>query len=401
MKRKIFNVLFALVLVLSFSLVMAVPAMAVVATAPELGTAKSFAVLGGPAVTLTDSTITGDVGSGFANPDPGSVVSVTTSDIEGETYIGDLVAVAAYNDAFGTGGAYEELAGGPAGVTKSGTLDGENLPPGVYEFAAAAALDGTLTLDADGDPSAVWIFKIGGALSAGTFSVVMDDGGMARNVFWWVANGVTLTDSNFQGTILAGADITVTRGTFSGRALATGEVTSTGTSTANKNPITVPDAASISLNEAFYLTSGTVDVTVFDDAANTNPVVKNVITVYASSDTDSVVTLGNTLTLTETSYNTGIFTSSFTLIPTPPPAAGQVVVTNGDSIYVKYTAVSSVLYTAMALVDTTVPTIDATLTVSGTGGPWSVPPITIIPCTIPVITATSLVLGHLSIQLPL
>jgi len=222
-KKRILSTLFALVLVLTMSLMTAVPALA--ATAPDLGTAKSFAVLG-TAVTLTDAIVTGDVGSTGAN------VTNTTSTITGTVYEGGADAVvAAYSDFLS---AYDALAGVvPDGEALTGTLADITLSPGVYGFDAAATLTGTLTLDAGGDADAVWIFKIGtdtGALTGTNFfsSVVMDNDGVASNVFWWVAEAATLTDSNFQGTILAGADITLTRGTFMGNALATGAVTLTG-----------------------------------------------------------------------------------------------------------------------------------------------------------------------------
>jgi hypothetical protein len=77
-----------------------------------------------------------------------------------------------------------------------------------------------------------------GALTGTNFTVRMTGGGVPCNVTWWVAQAATLTDSTFVGTILAGADITITRGTFAGDAFAggtgtvdvpTGEVTMTGT----------------------------------------------------------------------------------------------------------------------------------------------------------------------------
>jgi hypothetical protein len=188
---------------------------------PSLGAASGFAALaGGPAagaVTCTTSTVTGDIG----------VVAPGTFTNTGCTMAGtiDTNAVAAYAD-FLT--AYDTLHfNTPCDQTLTGTLAGVTLSPGVYCFTAAAALTGTLTLDGPAD--AVWIFKIGtggtGALTGTSFSVVMagDAAGAAcPNVYWWVAQDATLTTSNFQGTILAGADITVTNGTFHGDALAGG-----------------------------------------------------------------------------------------------------------------------------------------------------------------------------------
>jgi hypothetical protein len=57
--------------------------------------------------------------------------------------------------------------------------------------------------------------------------VVVLDPGQACNVSWWVNGGATLTTSNFVGTILVGAAITVTGGKFNGHALATAAATLT------------------------------------------------------------------------------------------------------------------------------------------------------------------------------
>ena len=109
------------------------------------------------------------------------------------------------------------------------TLGSTTLASGVYCFPAGLTLTGTLTLTGSGP----WIFKIGtggtGALTGTNFNVVMAGGGNPCNVTWWVAQAATMTDSNFIGTILAGAAITLTRGTFHGDALAKAAVTITGT----------------------------------------------------------------------------------------------------------------------------------------------------------------------------
>ena len=120
---------------------------ALAATAPDLGTADSFAVLGGTAVTLTASAVAGDVGSGF--PFPGSAVTLTGSTVTGTVHEGDAVAIAAYADFLS---AYDALADVTSyDETLAGTLAGVTLSPGVYCFPAAAALTGTLTLDGPAD----------------------------------------------------------------------------------------------------------------------------------------------------------------------------------------------------------------------------------------------------------
>jgi hypothetical protein len=107
------------------------------------------------------------------------------------------------------------------------------LLPGTYCTDAALTGAGVLTLDGNNATNPVWIFKIGtkgtGALTGTNFSVVMTNGGEPCNVTWWVAQAATMTDSNFIGTILAGAAITMTdgRSTLAGRALAKAAVTMT------------------------------------------------------------------------------------------------------------------------------------------------------------------------------
>ena len=87
-------------------------------------------------------------------------------------------------------------------------------------------------LTLDGPSNGIWNIKVGtsgtGALTGTNFSVVLAGGVEPCNVYWWVAQAATMTDSNFAGTILAGAAITITRGTFHGDALAQAAVTMTG-----------------------------------------------------------------------------------------------------------------------------------------------------------------------------
>ena len=185
--------------------------------------ADSFAVLAGTAVTCTNSTVIGDVGVW-----PGTAITQTSCSIDGTVHAGDGVAKTAYIDFLS---AYNSLAFVPCGSTLSGNLAGLVLTPGVYCVeAASTTTNGTLTLS--GSSNDAWIFKIGtsgtGALTGTGFSVVMEGGGTPCNVYWWVAEAATMTDSAFQGTILAGAAITITGGTFNGDALAQAAVTMTG-----------------------------------------------------------------------------------------------------------------------------------------------------------------------------
>jgi hypothetical protein len=193
---------------------------------PSLGTAEDFAVLGGTAVTCTDSVVIGDVGV-----DLGGAVTQTNCTISGTVHVGDTVAQNAYDDFLA---AYTLFGFVPCDVTlTSGSLAGASLTPGVYCFIAGETeTGGTLTLL--GSSTDTWIFKIGtggtGAFTGTNFSVVMSNGETCNNnVVWWTAEAATLTDSVFIGSILAGTSITATRSSLDGQALAKAAVTLTNT----------------------------------------------------------------------------------------------------------------------------------------------------------------------------
>lgn len=201
----------------------------------EVGTAQNsaqaasgsaFAILsaapgGGGAVTCTDSTILGDVGSSGA---PASIVQTSCA------ITGAIIAPVSSQDVLDFHSQYDALAAVSCDQVLTGTLAGLTLSPGVYCFDAAATLTGTLTLS--GPSNGTWLFKVGtagtGALTGTNFSVVMAGGADDCNVTWWVAEAATMTTSNFIGTINAGAAITVTGGTYYGNALAKAAVTLTG-----------------------------------------------------------------------------------------------------------------------------------------------------------------------------
>ena len=85
--------------------------------------------------------------------------------------------------------------------------------------AGTFGITGTLTLDAQGDPNAVFIFKAASTLiTASASSVNLVNGAQAANVFWLVGSSATLgTYSILRGNIMALASITVTTGVDRGR----------------------------------------------------------------------------------------------------------------------------------------------------------------------------------------
>ncbi len=192
---------------------------------------STFTLLGNAAVTCTDGTVIGSVGTFLAAPT--GAITLTSCPVSGTVDIGDGSAIQAYNAFLAT---YASLAPQPSDVctTLTGTLAGVTLAPGAYCFDAAATLTGVLTLD--GPSNGTWLFKIGtsgtGALTGTNFSVVMASGGQGCNVTWWVAQAATMTTSAVQGNILAGAAITLTGGSFGGNAWSQAGVTVTGTAVA-------------------------------------------------------------------------------------------------------------------------------------------------------------------------
>ena len=261
--------------------------------AVNLGTAGSFAALG-TAVTLNnDPIVTGDTGT----------------DTDNATAYADFLT------------AYSVVEGKTVGTVTAGSLDGQNLLPGVYSFDNSNKT-GTLTLNAHGNPDAVWIFKSAvatGYLEATSFNVVFVDGvGKEGNVFWWTDAYATLTTSTFKGTILSGDYITITGGTLTGRALATNAVTMT------SNTVSVPESGSSA--STFAITPKLLTVTatgvdkVYDRTTDAtvilsdNRMTNDVLTIVKSSAfTDKNVGIGKTINVTDIAITDGSDAGNYTL----------------------------------------------------------------------------------------
>lgn len=195
-------------------------------SAPPLGTAANFAVLAGSTVTNTGPTLIigpgNDVGVSPGSATPGVIPGVTNPG--GTIHAADAVAAQAQVDLTA---AFTNAMLQPTGTDLTGQdLGGLTLTPGVYGFATSGALTGTLTLDAQGDPSAVFIFKFGTTLTTaagpGASRVLLINGASSCNVYWAVGSSATIgTFSEFAGIVMADQSITVnTSATVSGRLLA-------------------------------------------------------------------------------------------------------------------------------------------------------------------------------------
>jgi hypothetical protein len=166
--------------------------------------------------------------------------------LTGTNHAGDAVTQGAKNDLTT---AYNNAAGQACDSNVTGQdLGSLTLTPGVYCFDSSAGLTGTLTLDAVGDPNAVWIFQLGSTLTTASNSAVSfvnaGSGPAGCNVYWQIGSSATLgTGTSFVGTIMTAEDITLTTGaTVLGRVLAQG-VGENGAVTLDTNTITVPVCA--------------------------------------------------------------------------------------------------------------------------------------------------------------
>jgi Ice-binding-like len=211
-----------------------------IGTAPSLGAAASFAVLGGTTVTNTGpTTINGDLGV-----DPGCAITGAPT-VTGVTQTCNATSLAAQN---AVTAAETNLGTQACDFTNTSLAGPTTLTPGVYCYTSSALLSGTVTLS--GGPGAVFIFKIVSTLTTATGSTVLMTGGATPcTVFWGVGSSADLfTTTSFVGTIIAYASINLQTNTqLIGRALArTGAVTmdtnvvGPTTCAAGTTPTTVP-----------------------------------------------------------------------------------------------------------------------------------------------------------------
>jgi hypothetical protein len=138
--------------------------------------------------------------------------------------------------------AYGNAAGQTTTALVSSELGGTTKTPGVYGSASGSfAVTGNLTLDAQNNPNAVFIFKTYTTLTtAGASKIILVNGAQACNVFWQVGSSATLgIGSSFKGNILAQTSATLTTGAnVEGRVLASG-----GAVTLDTNTISMPSCS--------------------------------------------------------------------------------------------------------------------------------------------------------------
>ena len=207
----------------------------------NLGSAADFAVLAGTGITIASATtITGDIGTYPTPTITGSQYLV----LNGVNHAGDAVTQTAKDD---LGNAYADAAGRTERTVLGAAYDlgGQTLTSGVYYGSSSFGITGTLTLDAAGDPNAVWIFQAGSTLiTAADSMVTLINGAQASQVFWQVGSSATLgANSEFAGSVLALDSITLSAGaTVAGRVLARN-----GAVTLDGNTVQVPEPGTVLL----------------------------------------------------------------------------------------------------------------------------------------------------------
>ncbi len=229
--------------VAAVGLLVALPFSAQAAQAPVgLGTATSYAILAGSTVTNTgETTISGDLGVSPGAAVTGFPPGLVTGGVQ---HVADAQALQAQADLTT---AYVDAAGRTPVSAIPVELAGQTLQPGVYS-GDTLGITGELTLDAAGDPNAVFVFKAASTLITGPGSVVnLINGASSCNVFWQITSSATIgAGSTFRGTVMALTSISLNAGaTVDGRMLARNGSVTLITNTIRSSPCVVGAGTSV------------------------------------------------------------------------------------------------------------------------------------------------------------
>lgn len=350
-----------------------------------LGSASNFAILAGSAVTGTGTDVV--IGDAGLSPTTGAAITLLTcGEMSGASKIYDVdaayvgggggsTACLSADHALATTAktdlalAYADAASAithPVDSTIPTDLIGQVLTTGVYNSASGTfSNSGTLTLDAEGDPTRVFIFKMTTTLITSSSShVVLTNGAKASNVFWVVGSSATLgSSSDLVGTIMAQASITLNTGaSVVGRLLADANNDITGA-------VTLDGANTVTLD----ITAPTVTIT--DDEAGTAIIAGgNVVYTFSFSETVTGFAVGD---ITVVGGTKGVFTpvsgTVYTLVVTPSAMEGNMTVDVAGSMAIDAAGNGNTAATqSVQVVDTIAPTVtsitfsDSALTIGDT-----------------------------------
>ncbi|HEX8270623.1 MAG TPA: ice-binding family protein [Flavobacterium sp.] len=203
--------------------------------AVDLGLADEFVILSKTGVTnVFQSAISGDVG---ASPITGAAILLECVEVTGNIFSVDAAGPACkitdatrLTTAVGDmQTAYTNVAGraNPDFLNLgAGNIGGRTLTPGLYKWTSALNIPTNITIA--GQPNDVFIFQVSGTLDMGSaVRITLTGGAQAENIYWQVADAVTLgTTSHFEGTILGGSGINLRTGaSINGQMLAQTAVT--------------------------------------------------------------------------------------------------------------------------------------------------------------------------------
>lgn len=213
---------------LTLGFTLPISAFAIAAVAPTLGTASSFSVFGGSAMTADGSgaTVSGDLGV-----NPGLSVSGPWV-VGGSRYFGTGgLSGTAKTDATAAWTSMSEISQ-PGGTVWDPASPPDMTPaPGLYTRAGDATINTTLTLN--GSASDVWVFQITSDLTfTNAATVILGPGVNACNVYWRISRDATINGNagkTFIGTLIANRDVSLLTGsTITGRMMALTGTLSTG-----------------------------------------------------------------------------------------------------------------------------------------------------------------------------
>lgn len=212
---------------------------------PDFGDASGFAAFtsSGAFTNAGPSYVTGDVGN-----NGGAFTAFPPGVLVGQIHTIDAVSQQAATSLASVNTAILNMACQTTIGTAMG--NGQVLTPGVYCQTAVTTLSGDLTLDALGDPNAIFIIKLGGTFTtAASSNIILSNSASLCNVYWHAVGAVVLgTNSTFGGTILSNGAVTLNDGaSLSGRAF-----TTAGALSLTNNIINIastPDQSIISSNE--------------------------------------------------------------------------------------------------------------------------------------------------------
>ena len=349
------------------------------AASVDLGTAASYSVLAGSGVSNTGSATVLALDLGLSPA--GVIAGFPPGTVTGAIHDKDGAAETAQAD---RDDAYAAAAAQPGGVAFAGDQAGVTFHPGVHSSAAAVTNTGTMTLDADGDPGAVFVFQIGAALSGAALSkVVLSDGALAHNVYWQVLGAVSIgAGGKYVGTFLAQGAVAFGEGaSLKGRiltpltvALANSPVTQP-IDDLTAPVVTIDGGLARSVNDTTPSITGTTDepagrpvsVTVAGQTLTTTIGAGGTWAVGAAALTPGQHTV--TASITDPSQNTGLDTQELFVDTTAP----EVTIDGGSGHATRDTTPSISGTTDESGAGITVTVAGQTLaTVAGPGGTWSV-----------------------------